>query len=148
MNPLDICVILRTIRVAFVHLLLTLLTHLTPDPSALPALAPAAVSYRSQTISMSYYQVQPCETEEFPREDYSALRRGQNAPTEVIIPYKPVEEPAWDRHCNSLPPKPARFKKLNRWDSHRTNINTVVKWAVLAAGTASVATPVLMQLPH
>ena len=96
---------------------------------------------------MSYYQLQPLE-EDFPKEDYSALRRRSLSPCEVIIPYKPAEEPAWNRHNASLPPKPARFKKLNRWDSHRTRIGTVVKWAVLAAGTASVATPVLLQLPH
>jgi hypothetical protein len=96
---------------------------------------------------MSYYQVQPFE-EDFPREDYTALRRQPCTPAEVIIPYKPAEEPAWDRHSNSLAPKPARFQKLNRWDSQRSQINTVIKWAVLAAGTASVATPVLLQLPH
>jgi hypothetical protein len=149
--PLDICTILRTISVAlaisvFHFLLLKIKTPTCPQCERVFMRLPA-VSYQETKCLMSHYQVQPLE-EEFPNEDYSALRRLTSAPCEVIIPYKPAEEPAWDRHCNSLPPKPARFKKLNRWDSQRWQISTVLKWAVLAAGTASVATPVLMRLPH
>lgn len=87
------------------------------------------------------------QDEYFPEENYAELRR-HTTQEAIVIPYKPVEEPAWSKHNQELPPKPQRFSKLNRWDSHRTNIQSVVKWAVLAAGTASVAAPALLHIPH
>jgi hypothetical protein len=83
----------------------------------------------------------------FPEENYAELRRPSSCDA-IVIPYKPIEGPAWSKHNQSLAPKPQRFSKLNRWDSQRTNIESVVKWAVLAAGTATVAAPALMHIPH
>lgn len=95
---------------------------------------------------MSFYQADPTE-ESFPQENYAAKRR-INTPSEVIIPYKPVEEPAWQKHNSGMLPKPARFEKLNQWDKRCNQLQTVVKLAVVAAGAAAVAGPVLMRIPH
>jgi len=100
-----------------------------------------------ETARMSFSQ-QDSLQEDFPQENYAALRKNNDAPSAVVIPYKPAEEPAWDKHNPTLPPKPHRFSKLNKWDAKRSNMETMVKWIVVAAGTAGAATPVLMQIMH
>jgi hypothetical protein len=84
---------------------------------------------------------------DFPDENYAELRKAAT-PSAVVIPYKPIEEPAWCKHNQALPPKPQRFSKLNKWESKRVSLQQVVTWAVVAAGTASVAAPALMHIPH
>jgi hypothetical protein len=88
------------------------------------------------------------QDEAFPEENYSALRKCPTTSSEVIIPYKPVEEPAWYKHNQALPPKQQRFSKLTRWDSRCANLHSVAKLAGAAAVAAAVAAPVLMRIPH
>jgi hypothetical protein len=102
-----------------------------------------ATSFIHRRPSMSFSQ----DDYNFPEENYSELRKC-SAPEAIVIPYKPIEEPAWCKHNQPLAPKPKRFSKLNNWETKRTNFQQVVKWAVLAAGTASVAAPALMHIPH
>lgn len=83
----------------------------------------------------------------FPFEDYAAQRKVRTS-SGVVIPYKPVEQPAWAKHHNELPPKPQRFSKLHRWDERAFHLQTVVKWAFVAAGAATIAGPVLMRIGH
>lgn len=96
---------------------------------------------------MSFYKEDLSSEDHFPHENYAAQRR-HNTPTEVIIPYKPIDQPAWSKHNSAMPPKPARFEKLNQWDKRCNTFSTAVKWAVVAAGATAVAAPVLMRLPH
>lgn len=95
---------------------------------------------------MSFYKEE--NSDFYPIENYEHLRRTNSAPSVVTIPYKPAEEPAWDKHNSALPPKPQRFSKLNNWDQKCDHFQSVVKWAVVAAGAATIAGPVLMRLPH
>ncbi len=85
----------------------------------------------------------------FPVENYEALRKGTTtSSSDAVIAYKPIEAPAWDKHSTELAPKPARFSKLTRWDQRCTNLQTVVKWVVVAAGAATIAGPAIMHIPH
>jgi hypothetical protein len=95
---------------------------------------------------MSFYKEE--NSDFYPMENYESLRKTNTVQSEVIIPYKPATEPAWSKHNNNLPPKPQRFSKLNRWDRNCNHLQTAVKWAVVAAGAATIAGPVLMRLPH
>ena len=95
---------------------------------------------------------EPCEdTVSFPTEDYRQQRRDWT-PTESIIPYKPINDPAWARHRNELAPKPQRFSKLHHWDQSRSNIQKKIAIAVaFAAGAAACAGPAVttvLNLPH
>lgn len=85
------------------------------------------------------------ENLQFPEEEY---QRKPYTPSEVVIPYKPIEEPAWCRHHRELPPKPARFQKLHRWDARSRTMISAARWAIVVAGAATVAAPVVSQLVH
>jgi hypothetical protein len=93
----------------------------------------------------------------FPEENYAALRRPNRdqpvllptEPADANIPYKPISEPAWDRHRPTMPPKSARFEKLTRWGQRSNAVQQVVAWGLVAAGAATLAGPaILTHLPH
>jgi hypothetical protein len=95
----------------------------------------------------------------FPEENYEALRRRNHEyavihqvegdQAEANIPYKPIAEPAWDRHRPNMPPKSARFEKLTRWGDRSKTVHQVVAWGLVAAGAVTLAGPALLtHLPH
>jgi hypothetical protein len=98
---------------------------------------------------MGYTKERPVQTEEvcFPEDnDYEGLRKNYSA-SAVVIPYKAVEAPAWDRHDRSLGPKSDRFRKINDWGHKAESMQRIAQWTIFAVGAATFA-PAVMRLVH
>jgi hypothetical protein len=98
---------------------------------------------------MGHTKERPVQIEEisFPEEsEYQRLRRDYSA-SAVVIPYKAVEAPAWDKHDRSRGPKADRFRKINDWGYKADSMQRIAQWTIFAVGAATFA-PAVIRLVH
>jgi len=81
-----------------------------------------------------------------PENEFEHLRKNYSA-SAVVIPYKAVEAPAWDRHGRSLAPKSDRFRKINDWGTKADSMQRIAQWTIFAVGAATFA-PAVIRLVH